>query len=336
MPAYGLLNTTEAVPLFVGKRFVMPASIWKDYEVSFGNLDETDYTIEAGGVTIYSGHAVRRPDQAQLTVRINDVCADYLLHTIPAVSSKVSTAEDSAVTFTVKDGGGSTVDSVQFVADWSNDYDHNPATLSDPVNGKVSAAQALVFSVLGSSAQSVVLTYEGGATQTVSVSASAGPVQVVSVPLSAYAGLASVRAGGRTYRVVPQCARYALLYVNAFGGWDTLLCEGNASQTDDYDRHTMFQRYDNAVRSARGTVEYANEVTRRWTLRTGWLTDDEAFRMHHVLGSAHVYLYDIADGTLAPVVITDQTCDYKTYRGNGGQLVNYAIGIELAQEIVRR
>jgi len=314
----------------------MPASIWKDYEVSFGSVAEADYTIEAAGVEIYAGHAVRRPDQAQLTVRINDVCADYLLHTLPSVASRVSTAEDSAVTFTVKDGGGSTVETVQFVSDWSFDHDHSAGALSDPVNGRVSASQALVYSVLGTAAQTVSLTYVGGSTGTVSVTASAGPVQVISVPLSSYVGLESVTAGGKTYTVVDACARYALLYVNAFGGWDTLLMEGRTAEADSYDRHTMRQRYDNGTRSARGTVEYANEVTRRWTLRTGWLKDGEAMRMHHVLGSAHVYLYDIDAATLTPVVVTDQECDYKSYRGNGGKLFNYALTVELAQEIVRR
>lgn len=315
----------------------MSASIWKDYEVSFGNIAETDYTIEVPGTgTIFAGHAVRRPDAAQLTVRINDVCADYLLHTVPSVSSKVSTAEDSAVTFAVKDGGGTTVDTVQFVADWSFDYDHAPSALADPVNGRVSAAQALVLSVLGSSAVTASLSYKDGTTGSVSVSASAGPVQVVSIPLDGYADLDTVTVGGKTYKVVEGCHRYALLYVNAFGGWDTLLMEGRDGIEDGYDRHTMKRAYNNGVKSARGTVEYVNEVTRRWTLRTGWLTDAQSFRMHHVLGSVHVYLYDIADASLTPVVITDTACDYKTYKGNGGRLTQYAITAELAQDITRR
>ncbi len=315
----------------------MAASIWKDYEVSFGNIAETDYTIEIPGTgTIFAGHAVRRPDQAQLTVRINDVCADYLLHALPDVSTKVSTAEDSAVTFSVKDGGGTTVDTVQFVADWSNDYDHTVTALADPVNGRVSAAQALIFSVLGTSGQTVGLTYQGGSTGSVSVTASGGPVQVISVPLSSYVGLDTVSAGGRTYKVVEGCHRYALAYVNAFGGWDTLLMEGRWSMEDGYDRRTMKQRYNNAAQSARGTVEYVNEVTRRWTLRTGWLTDAQSFRMHHVVGSTHVYLYDIEGAVLVPVVIADQACDYKTYKGNGGRLTQYAITAELAQDITRR
>lgn len=311
-------------------------SIWKDYFVSFGAVDEADYTIETGGSTIYAGHAVRRPDQPQLTVRINDVCADYLAHAVPSVTSRIAVNEPSAATFTVKDAGGTTVDSVQFVADWSHDYDHTPSALADPVNGRVSADQAIVLSVLSSGATSATLRYKDGTTGTISVSSAGGPLQVVSIPLGAIANLVAVTVGGKTYTVVPACARYALLYVNAFGGWDTLLMEGRESEADTYERHTMQQRYDNTQRSARGTVEYVNEVTRAWTLRTGWLKDGEAFRMHHVLGSAHVYLYDIPAGTLTPVVITDTACEYKTYRGNGGRLLNYAVNVELAQNIIRR
>ena len=91
----------------------MPSSIWKDYEVSFGNVAETDYTIEIPGVgTIFSGHAVRRPGETYLTVVINDVCADYLEHALPAITALGCTADPSAVTFSVKDGGGTTVDTV--------------------------------------------------------------------------------------------------------------------------------------------------------------------------------------------------------------------------------
>lgn len=314
----------------------MPASIWKDYEVSFGNVAEADYTIEAGGVQIFAGHAVRRPDAAQLTVRINDVCADYLLHTLPVIGSRVCTAEASAVTFVVKDGGGSTVETVQFVADWSNDRDHVATALADPVNGHVSASQALVFSVLTSSAVPVTLRFKDGTTQALSISASAGPVQVVTVPLSSITNLAGITAAGHDYTVVDACHRYALMYVNAFGGWDTLLMEGLSMEVDGYTRHTMRQRYDNNAASARGTKEYVNEIARRWTLRTGWLSDGEAARMHHVLGSTDVYLYDIAAGVTFPVTISEDTCEYKTYRNTGAQMVSYRIGVELAQDMIRR
>ena len=314
----------------------MASPIWKDYVVSFGNVAEADYTINVNGSAIFSGHAVRRPDEAQLNVRINDVCADYLAHTLPSVTSLTAVNDPAAVTFVVKDSGGNTVDSVEFVADWSYDYTHTVTSLSDPVNGRVSAAQAIVASVYSSSAVSAALTYKNGSTGTATPSNAGGPVQAVTVPLASYTGLAFVVIAGKTYTVVDACHRYALLYVNAFGGWDTLLMEGRSDETDAYDRHRMEQRYDNAVRSARGTAEYANEVTRAWTLRTGWLTDEQAFRMHHVLGSAHVWLYDITGAALIPVVITEQECQYKTYRGNGGQLVNYTLGVELAQSMTRR
>jgi hypothetical protein len=314
----------------------MPVPIWKDYEVGFGNIVETDYTISTGGNVIYSGHAVRRPEQTQLTVRINDICADFLAHAVPSIASATSVSDPSATTFVVKDGGGTTVDTVEFLADWSFDYDHVVTSLADPVNGRVSAAQSLIVSVYSSSAVSATLRYAGGSTDTVTIASSGGPVQVVSIPLSSYDGLASVTVAGKTYKVVPACDRFALVYVNAFDGWDSLLMDGRPSEMDAYTRNVMKQRYNNAVRSERGTVEYLNEVTKRWTLRTGWLTDEQAARMHHVAGSVAVYLYDITDNALIPVVITDEQCEYKTYRGNGGRMVNYTIGVEVAQDMLRR
>lgn len=314
----------------------MPAPIWKDYEVSFGNVAEADYTIWNGEALIFSGHAVRRPDAAQLTVRINDVCADYLAHTLPGISSRAAVNDPCCKTFTVKDGGGSTVGSVEFIADWSYDPDHVATLLAAPVNGRVSAAQTLVASVASSSAVAVVFTYADGTTSSASVTSAGGPVQAVSVPLAGISDLVKVTVGGIVYDVVPGCARYALMYVNAFGGWDTLLMEGRDAKADNYDRHRMEQRYNNSVRSERGLVEYANEVTRRWTLRTGWLRDAQSARMHHLLGSAHVWLYDIEAGDLQPVVVTETECDYKTYRGNGGKLTGYTVTVELAQSMTRR
>lgn len=313
----------------------MPVPIWKDYIVSFGAVDEADYTIVTGGETIFSGHAVKRPDAANLTVRINDVCADYLAHAVPAVGLLKCTADPMTATFVVKKGG-TTVDTVTFEADWSYDYGHTAAHPADPVNGRVSALQTLVASVSGGSAVTAQVLLSGGTTQTLTITGSGGAAQSVSIPLDSIQNVKEVSVGGHSYKVVDACARYALLYVNAYGGWDTLLMDGRPGMEDGYDRHKMLQEYDNATRSNRGTVEYANEVTRRWTLRTGWLRDDEAARMHHVLGSTDVYLYDIPAAALTPVTIAETTCEYKTYKGNGARPVQYAITVELAQEIVRR
>lgn len=314
----------------------MPVPIWKDYEVGFGNIAETDYTITAGGVVIFSGHAVRRPDQTQLTVRINDICADFLSHAVPSVTARTSVTDPCATTFIVKDGGGTTVDTVVFVADWSFDYGHTVTSLSDPVNGRVSAAQTLIVSVYSTSSVSATLRYAGGTTGTVTVASSGGPVQAVSLPLSGYANLASVTIAGKTFEVVADCNPFALVYVNAFGGWDSLLMEGRSAEMDAYTRNRMKQRYNNSTQSARGTSEYVNEIVKHWTLRTGWLNDAQSARMHHVLGSVAVYLYDIAGAVLIPVVITDEECEYKTYRGNNGQLVNYTIGVDVATDMIRR
>jgi hypothetical protein len=39
---------------------------------------------------------------------------------------------------------------------------------------------------------------------------------------------------------------------------------------------------------------------------------------------------------MMPVVLTNTTTEYKTYKGNGGQLVNYAIEVAFANDRIRR
>ena len=66
------------------------------------------------------------------------------------------------------------------------------------------------------------------------------------------------------------------------------------------------------------------------------MSDDEASRMHHLLNSPNVYLLDMETDEMMPVVLTNTTTEYKTYKGNGGKLVNYTIEATLAQERIRR
>jgi hypothetical protein len=72
------------------------------------------------------------------------------------------------------------------------------------------------------------------------------------------------------------------------------------------------------------------------TMHTSWLPDDESSRMHHLLNSTNVFLGDLVTGQMIPVILTNTTTEYKTYKGNGGRLVNYTINVTIAQERIRR
>ena len=58
--------------------------------------------------------------------------------------------------------------------------------------------------------------------------------------------------------------------------------------------------------------------------------------MHHLLNSTEVYLYNINTGEMLPVTLTNTTTEHKTYKTNGGRMVNYTIEATLSQTRLRR
>ena len=130
--------------------------------------------------------------------------------------------------------------------------------------------------------------------------------------------------------------KYALYYRNAYGGVDVFLIEGNHKEVDNLTRHTREVEYDNSDVMNRGRQNYVNEISKSLILHTSWLTDEEASRMHHLLNSNEVYLYDIPNEKMIPVILKNTTTEYKTYKSNGCKLVDYAIEVEFANKRVRR
>ena len=314
--------------------------IWKDIY-----LDLDDYVpgspasasfelYDAAANLIYSGKAYRRPS-GELTVRVNDILADYLSQALPDLS--LPNGNDEVVPFVASfyyDDGNGPAETWEVAADWSYDTGHDPDTDSyiAEVDGVLVPGMPLVFSAYG---EVQIDTYDADGTLVYSGylgTLGKGSNFVVNpgtaVSIVTDAGTWAVRSD--------VCADYALYYVNAFGGWDFLAVQRRVDTRYDYDRKRYRRDYDNSVPENRGTVEYQNGVTKRWTVRTGWLSDEQSARMQHLLGSTQVYLYDIAAGTAIPVVINNTEAPVKTYRGEGAQLVAYELEVELAREQVRR
>ena len=140
---------------------------------------------------------------------------------------------------------------------------------------------------------------------------------------------------GVTYTVDP-CHRFALYFVNAYGGWDSLAISGKSLKSEAYERKTIGRVYDNSVIPEQpGTVVQSNDVKRRWELHTDWLTDEQAALMHHLLGSNQVYLHDIGS-EIMPVTIQNTDCVYKQFATNGHKMASYVITVENAQSLIRR
>lgn len=338
----------------------MPFSpIWKDRFVTLAaGEDSADFEIRldtVSGELIFSGRAYRRPGAEDVVARINDICADYLRNPLPALAAGLTPLLSAATFVTVV--AGSAVDTVTFWDDWSYDPDFDPDTdpLADPVNGVLDPRQWFMYTILDGSV-TARLAFADGTTQDVPLTvvragsfnlsfnasydvgdAGTGSSGTAVLDLRDYPGLETITVGGITYTVRPDgCARYAVYYVNAHGGWDSLLLDGYSSRRDELTRHTSLNDYDNNDPLARGRRDYAIEVTPAWTLRTGILTDAQSARMHHLLNSPQVYLCDLALDRFFPVVLTDDSHDRQSYKGNGRRPSQYNFNAQLAQERFRR
>ena len=339
----------------------MPAKpIWKDYAVDFGTYAYADFRVveKINSTTVYQGRAYRRPGQTHLYVKVNDICADWLEHVLPTLQQADLTPTNLPVEFDVDDlTRGYNVDTVRFYGDWSYDpaFDYTTMGLAHPINGRIDGRQWIPVTVIDANDVTMEITYNDGTVQTVTI-----PLAIsadFNADYNADFALSLMTAGSGTaffdlsqwsdvnhivlnglarYDVVTECARYALYYVNAYGGWDTFLIEANDATADALTRHTMAVEYDNGSTQARGVRDYAIELQRGITLHTGWLTDDQSLRMHHLLNSPDVYIWDFSAGTMTPVVLTNPVTEYKTYKNTGRRMVDYTVTLTIAHQMERR
>lgn len=344
------------------KRIIMAiAPIWKDYFVTLGTRDVIPFRIrvqDQNGNIIYNGKSHIKPGETNNSIRINDICADYLTNALPALSQAEFSALSFPLNFVVETflEYWTIAGQVQFMNDWSYDDSYNPATmgLSFPVNGRIDSRQWLVYTAYNASTITATLTFTDGTTSQVIIpveisadfsddfntdfarSARAARSGTAVFDLTAWDNVASVTINGKTWDVVTDCREWVVYYVNAYGGWDSLLIEGNTIETDSLKRHTREMEYDNRSIQNRGTQNYLNEITKSYTLHTSWMSDAESLRMHHLLNSPEVYLFNINTRDMIPVTLNNTTTEFKTYKNNGGRMVNYTIDATLAQDRIRR
>ena len=338
----------------------MPAlPIWKDYYVNVGAVALSHFRIDAPAFgTVYTGTAHRRPGQTDLLVKVNEICADYIEHTLPTLVNAMLTPTDLPVEFQYFSLDlNAVVDTFTFYGDWSYEdgFDYAVQGLAHPINGRIDERQWIPCTAIGVSDITLELHFKDGTTSTVVV-----PLEIQAdfdadfnddfaislitagsgtafFDLSQWSDVAYVVLNGTArYDVVTECGRYALYYLNAYGGWDTFLVEGNAKEEDGLTRHTMEQEYDNSSTLTRGRRDYAIELAKDLTFHTGYLTDEQSARMHHLLNSPDVYVWDFEKAQMLPVVLTATASEYKTYKNGGNRPVAYTITARIARDYVRR
>lgn len=340
----------------------MAHPIWRDTFITLGTGEYVDYRvkIQSTSEVIYQGRAFRKPGESTISIRINDICADFykILSAMPQAQFSQYTIPVTFVVETKSGGSWISRGTEQFFNDWSyNDsYVEAEEGMAFPINGHFDIRMPLVFTTGTPGSISASVRYKNGTTQSVTLSPSISPYY----PYTDDDFARAIRASGAgcalfypqwqwgnqvdkitikgqvAYQAVTDCARYALYYLNAYGGWDAFLIEGNDLEADSYNRFTREMEYDNRYPVNRGKGNYVTEVTKGFTFHTGLLTQGQGLRMHHLIGSTDVFLYDISNGIMLPVTIPMSTCEYKTFKNQGNQLVNYTIQVEVAQNRLRR
>lgn len=305
----------------------MAIPIWKDIVVSLGNSAVVDYRIRlnsTSGAIIYNGRSHRRPGQTANSVKINSVVADYFAKGIPGQG-------DTFLTFVVQYRSGAvwnTAGTYEVQNDWSYEWVYD-GRLSAPITHLVDGS--MEFHRTSKAAVHVEFFDEDGSVQEffdeeptnnqVTISLVDYPYPVMEVD-------------GEEFRL-SLCHRYTLQYVNAYGGWDQLLIEGNTAESDSIDRKELAHAYDTTAVSARGRENYHNGIRTTLTMHTGWLSDEESLRMHHLMESTNVFVQDSQKGEVRAAIVTNAELEKKVYR-NGRQLVSYEITVELANDKERR
>lgn len=283
-------------------------SIWQDAIYTVTGVSQTEYLIyDENNALIYAGRAVARPNQGSCEINISRIVQNYLNSKLPAnafngtdFNTGQAIEPDAVKGFTLTDGKGNEFESYKFLNCW--DYVTHFAImynaglnypLSKPANNHRAEGMYTFLSVFEKTSKKVRTTI--------------------------------AQATGNT------CGYGALYYSNAMGGWDSFLIEGTVTKKDTYQRYNIENKW-KADTLEEGSRTLVNTIDESWALNTHLMTDEEAKVIStHLFGSNNVFYHNFADNTITPVVITDTSVTYKTWRNQKRKRFYYTINIKSAQ-----
>lgn len=312
--------------------------IWKDYiyTVPF-QASRVQYKVRYNGNDIFKGWAYEI--EQGIDICINDIARDYLSTNFPDAEDiwyqDYYATKDFELYIGPDESSEPTVKAadITFIYDWSYyiplQYDRWLAM--EPLQDFYDSRQFHIFSV-----NTYATLTNGSGTTYINQNDARSHLKTQLLPGSYQ--LYSYQAQGlRNFRftVKDNCGiRYCLYYVNCRGGWDSVLVDGVATQTDKYDRETYTRNY-RTPSINRGVIEYRNNITESWTLYLRSLGDSRNKLFHNLYESTNVYLHDLEEDRIVPVIITSREMQYKTRKNQGRKLYTYEITVESSQRKLR-
>ena len=282
------------------------APIWQDIYYTNTTYTVLDYAVQiVGQSTIYTGRAYQRPGGNGVSINVSKICQDYIKDSFRETDFRNLVGQTyihpgAYVEFNLINAtNGNVLATYGFVYDWSYEtWTGGQRVVSNPINNH----KAVGMYDFTTQCRTVVAT---------------NSMELATTIYKVGSGNA--------------CGEIALYYKNRKGGWDEFLIEGTVTKKDTYTKYTYNRSFNNnTLEFENGT--YHSQVVTSYQLNTGWLSDQESENLaFNLLSSNEVYLHNLCTDKVYPVVITDNTATYKTYKNNSRKLVNYQINCEESQ-----
>lgn len=327
-----------------GEKIIVP--IWKD-EFFISNQSTLTYSLvnDKTGDVIYRGKAVKYPDTNYIEINISPLVRGYI-----SSSFNFNTANEQISISDYTLPVNILIDDVMkaqyiYINDWSYDTDPNNYMISDPIRKVIDNRQWFLYSYYkrviddstAKNAGYIIYYYAGDTSASFHIGDSSQTL--LKLKLTGYNKPKRIVVGAyqerNEFKVIDSCYEYCLYYVNAYGGWDSLLIQGNTLKSDNITSSYYMKNFNNNTNEFE-KVKYNNVMTTKYQLYTDWFNDDEQSRLHHLLESTEVYLHNLVTDEILPVVITNNTCDWKTFSNNGKKMWYNTINVEVSQQRIRQ
>ncbi len=337
-------DTSKSITLDLYQKPFEVTPIWKDTNYSITTFNENvEYEVQSNGGVVYSGKAYKLPDEQEIVIiNINKICSSHL-------SSSIENAfmgntkyhyipSHKRFTLFVND---EVAETYNFYNSYSytelNRNNNNCINLSFPINNVIDTRQYFVNSffypiVTSTNYPYVRYSLDGnGGDYSSAINIDSNQQCVITDKNINYEGTLTLyyalsNADTMVYEVKNTCCKYCLYYVNAYGGWDSFLINGNDKRTDEITRYNFIKAVNNTTTN-HSNVNYLNTYKPQYRLYTHYLTDEEASRMFHLLESTTVYLHNLEEDVIIPVTINSNTVEYKTFTNNGKKKFYYTIDV---------
>lgn len=316
--------------------------IWADTEYMYKTDNQNmniSIEIDGGEVEIYHGKLTKEPNSNFVKKNINSIASNYLDSDFSMFSEGFYKMPNYYKSLTIyNDEDAPQVFNFINSYSYSNkEIDEYVTVISDPIRNIIDNRQWLMCSVfLNEPTKNIpydtteVEIDTNGYLDYITGESKNGYTYVGKFPTSEYVGVDTIN-----YEVKQTCYKYCLYYCNAYGGWDSLLIQGNSVKNDEIKSQYYTKSFNNTTHEFENT-KYLNLIDTNYTLYTDWFTDEEQSKLYHLLESNHVYLHDLEEDIITPVVITNTNCEWKTFSNNGKKKFYNEIKVKSSQQKIRK